>query len=61
MKIYSLGEKQVSRLSASVCPYKRVKFSENVWTISSTAFEIEALLFAVNRFRKKTKEHSEHK
>ena len=30
-------------------------------SISRTAFEIEALSFAVNRFRKKTKEHSEHK
>ena len=28
-------------------------------SISSTALEIEALSFAVNRFRKKTKEHSE--
>ena len=28
-------------------------------SISRTAFEIEALSFAVNRFRKKTKEHSE--
>ena len=27
-------------------------------SISSTALEIEALSFAVNRFRKKTKEHS---
>ena len=26
-------------------------------SISSTALEIEALSFAVNRFRKKTKEH----
>ena len=30
-------------------------------SISSTALEIEALSFAVNQFRKKTKEHSEHK
>ena len=30
-------------------------------SISSTALEIEALSFAVNRFRKKTKEHSEPK
>ena len=30
-------------------------------SISRTAFEIEALSLAVNRFRKKTKEHSEHK
>ena len=30
-------------------------------SISSTALETEALSFAVNRFRKKTKEHSEPK
>ena len=30
-------------------------------SISSTALEIEALSFTVNRFRKKTEEHSEHK
>ena len=30
-------------------------------SISRTAFEIEALSLAVNPFRKKTKEHSEHK
>ena len=30
-------------------------------SISSTALEMEALSFAVNRFRKKTKEHSELK
>ena len=30
-------------------------------SISSTALEIEALSFAVNRFKKKTKEHSEPK
>ena len=30
-------------------------------SISSTALEIEALSFAVNRFRKKTKEHSKPK
>ena len=29
-------------------------------SISSMALEIEALSFAVNRFRKKTKEHSGH-
>ena len=29
-------------------------------SISSMAFEIEALSFAVNRFSEKTKEHSEH-
>ena len=29
-------------------------------SISSMAFESEALSFAVNRFRKKTKGHSEH-
>ena len=28
-------------------------------SISSTVFEVEALSFAVNRFRKKTKEHSQ--
>ena len=30
-------------------------------SISSTALEIDAFLFSVNRFRKKTKERSEHK
>ena len=30
-------------------------------SISRTAFETEALSLAANRFRKKTKEHSEHK
>ena len=30
-------------------------------SISRTAFEMEALSFAVDRFRKKTKDNSEHK
>ena len=41
-------------LSMYVCMYITASAS-----ISSTAFEVWDLSFAVNRFRKKTKEHSE--
>ena len=42
-------------LSMYVCMYITASTS-----ISSTAFEVWDLSFAVNLFRKKTKEHSEH-
>ena len=45
-----------NRAEICFCMYSTVFAS-----ISSTALEIEALSFAVNRFRKKTKEHSEPK